>query len=76
MEDEKVIMLFHDAINQLEYLHQKFQKTGSGNAIISRLKTAVSELENENELAAQRHYERLMEDGVSKPDFEAMRKLK
>lgn len=32
-----------DAINQIEYLHEKFQETGTGNAVISRLRGLIYE---------------------------------
>jgi hypothetical protein len=37
-ENERLREAVGEAINQIEYLHQKFQETGSGNAVLSRLK--------------------------------------
>lgn len=37
----KAVDLLREAILQIEYLHNKFQETGSGNSVLSKLKTFV-----------------------------------
>lgn len=36
--------LLEEAVLQIEYLHSKFGQTGSGNSVLSRLKTAIEKL--------------------------------
>jgi hypothetical protein len=38
--------LLREAKNQIEYLHQKFQETGSGNAVIEKINILVNKIYN------------------------------
>lgn len=39
-----ITLSLQEAINQIEYLHGKFQETGTGNAVIARLQSALAAL--------------------------------
>lgn len=41
VENEKLTRLCCDAVVQIAYLHDKFQETGSGNALIARLEAQL-----------------------------------
>lgn len=38
------VELLEEVVLQIEYLHSKFGETGSGNSVLSRLKTAIEKL--------------------------------
>jgi hypothetical protein len=37
-EIERLRAALNEAINQIEYLHNKFRETGSGNAVVARIR--------------------------------------
>ena len=37
-----IVSSLQEAINQIKYLHGKFQETGTGNAVIARLQSALA----------------------------------
>lgn len=39
---EVLVAALHDAKLQIEYLHEKFRETGTGNAILARINIALS----------------------------------
>ena len=41
----ELLSLLREARAQIEYLHEKFQETGSGNALLSRIAAALKEME-------------------------------
>jgi hypothetical protein len=41
----EVVETLIEARNQIEYLHQKFRETGSGNTVIAKINYALAKLE-------------------------------
>jgi hypothetical protein len=41
-EIERLRAALNEAINQIEYLHNKFRETGSGNAVLSRIRDELT----------------------------------
>ena len=42
----KLIETLQDAKLQIEYLHEKFQPTGSGNSVLNNIETVLKNYEN------------------------------
>ena len=45
-ENARYKALLQEARAQIEYLHGKFSETGSGNAVLARIDTALQETQN------------------------------
>ena len=41
---DEFVELIHDAGSQIEYLHDKFSETGTGNNVISRIKSLLTKI--------------------------------
>lgn len=41
---DELVELIHDAGSQIEYLHDKFSETGTGNNVISRIKSLLTKI--------------------------------
>lgn len=42
-ENARMREALEEAVLQIEYLHEKFKETGSGNNVLSRIKTALEQ---------------------------------
>lgn len=41
---DELVELIHDAGSQIEYLHDKFSETGTGNNVLSRIKSLLTKI--------------------------------
>jgi len=44
-EHQAVLQALHDAMLQIEYIYEKFQKTGTGEQVLARLRSAITIME-------------------------------
>lgn len=47
LEHETILNTLHDAQLQIQYLHEKFQPTGSGETVLARLRAAINIMEKQ-----------------------------
>ncbi len=47
-EIDELINLLKEAQIQIEYLHEKFKETGSGNQVLAKIKQAIAKAEGKN----------------------------
>lgn len=43
-KNSKLLDCIQEAILEIEYLHNKFQETGTGNTVVAKLKAAIEDL--------------------------------